>query len=96
MDVLSEADITGPIARDLRVKAGLNQAEFWGAIGVNQSSGSRYEQSKNRLQRPVRLLLLAVHIAGLQLARSAADLTKLAEVQQTMRTVDATVATIQP
>ena len=33
--------------RQLRKKLGLNQKDFWGAIGVTQSGGSRYESGAN-------------------------------------------------
>lgn len=29
--------------RDIRRKAGMNQAQFWSRFGVTQSGGSRYE-----------------------------------------------------
>ena len=30
----------------IRVKAGLNQSQFWSRIGVTQSGGSRYESGR--------------------------------------------------
>lgn len=39
-----------------RMELGLNQTEFWGAIGVNQSVGSRYETGRT-IPRPVLMLL---------------------------------------
>lgn len=33
--------------RDLRVKAGLNQQDFWTRFGVTQSGGSRYEGGRH-------------------------------------------------
>ena len=44
----------------LRKQFGLNQAEFWGAIGVTQSGGSRYESGR-RFPLPVRILLDCVY-----------------------------------
>lgn len=39
-----------------RKKLMLNQAAFWGPIGVTQSGGSRYESGRN-IPKPVQLLL---------------------------------------
>ena len=43
-------------SRKLRKAMGLDQARFWGAVGVTQSGGSRYEGSR-RMPKPVRALL---------------------------------------
>jgi transcriptional regulator with XRE-family HTH domain len=42
--------------RELRLQLGLNQLEFWSAVGVTQSGGSRYENDR-RISRPVMELL---------------------------------------
>jgi transcriptional regulator with XRE-family HTH domain len=47
--------------RDIRRGLGLNQQQFWSAIGVTQSGGSRYESGRN-MPRPVRELLRLVHV----------------------------------
>lgn len=54
--------------RAIRKKLGMNQLEFWGAIGVTQSGGSRYEAGRN-MPRPVRELLRLTHIERLDLAK---------------------------
>ena len=41
----------------LRKRLGLNQAEFWGCVGVSQSGGSRYEKENRAVPMPVRMLL---------------------------------------
>lgn len=47
--------------REVRLRLGLNQQEFWGRIGVTQSGGSRYESGR-RMPKPVRELLRLVHV----------------------------------
>ncbi|WP_415035433.1 helix-turn-helix domain-containing protein [Azonexus sp.] len=47
--------------REIRRKLGLNQQQFWSALGVTQSGGSRYESGRN-MPRPVRELLRLVHV----------------------------------
>ncbi|MFN3986800.1 MAG: helix-turn-helix domain-containing protein [Rhodocyclaceae bacterium] len=50
---------TGPSSRsatDIRLALGMNQKHFWGALGVTQSGGSRYESGRS-IPRPVRMLL---------------------------------------
>ena len=53
-------NITGAVALEIRKAKGLNQAEFWGPIGVTQSGGSRYESGRS-IPKPVRLLLAIAH-----------------------------------
>jgi transcriptional regulator with XRE-family HTH domain len=55
--------------RNLRQRLGLNQQEFWSAVGVTQSGGSRYESGRN-MPKPVRELVRLVHIEGINLARA--------------------------
>lgn len=43
----------------IRVKAGLNQSQFWSRIGVTQSGGSRYESGRNVPAQVKKLLTLA-------------------------------------
>lgn len=47
-------------ARQLRQKLRINQAEFWGAVAVTQSGGSRYESGRD-MPGSVRLLVNIVH-----------------------------------
>lgn len=46
----------GEQAKALRIKLNMNQTQFWGKLGVNQSGGSRYESERN-IPRPVQILL---------------------------------------
>ena len=48
-------------AREIRRKLGMNQQQFWSALGVTQSGGSRYESGRN-MPKPVRELLRLVHV----------------------------------
>ena len=47
--------------RHLRQRLGLNQQQFWSAVGVTQSGGSRYETGRS-MPKPVRELLRLVHV----------------------------------
>ena len=58
--------------RHLRQRLGLNQQEFWSAVGVTQSGGSRYETGR-RIPRPVRELVRLVHVEGIVLAKAKGD-----------------------
>lgn len=42
--------------KELRISLGLSQTEFWGRIGVSQTSGSRYE-SYRELPEPITILI---------------------------------------
>src|SRR5438552_17485063 len=54
--------------REIRRRLGLNQEEFWTRIGVTQSGGSRYESGR-MMPKPVRQLLLLVHVERVDLSR---------------------------
>jgi transcriptional regulator with XRE-family HTH domain len=54
--------------RDIRLRLGLNQQEFWTKIGVTQSGGSRYESGRD-MPKPVRELLRLVHVERVDLSR---------------------------
>ena len=58
--------------RNLRHRLGLNQQQFWAAVGVTQSGGSRYESGRN-MPRPVRELVSLVHIEGIDLRRARGE-----------------------
>lgn len=58
--------------RKLRRDLGLNQNEFWSAVGVTQSGGSRYETGRT-MSRPVRELVRLVHVEGIDLKKARGD-----------------------
>ena len=64
--------------RELRQRLGLNQQQFWAAVGVTQSGGSRYESGRN-MPKPVRELVRLVHIEGIDLARARGELFVIAD-----------------
>lgn len=48
-----------------RHAAGLNQTEFWGRVGLKQSTGCRYERERRKLPTPVAMLIeIAYGTAG--------------------------------
>jgi len=68
--------------REIRRKLRLNQQQFWSAIGVTQSGGSRYESGRS-MPKPVRELLRLVHIEGVDLRKvNRQDLEVVARLKQ--------------
>ena len=61
-----------PQPRNLRQRLGLNQQQFWSAVGVTQSGGSRYESGRS-MPKPVVELLRLVHVEGIDLARARGE-----------------------
>ena len=53
--------------RQIRRNIGLNQNDFWYAVGVTQSGGSRYESGRS-IPNAVRELIPIVHIEKIALA----------------------------
>lgn len=82
---MTEDQITGPVARDMRLKLGMTQKDFWAPVGVTQSVACRYETSDVAVPRPVRILLVAHYISGVKIdvstKESVADLARLGEIQ---------------
>ena len=54
--------------RKIRKKSGLNQSDFWSAVGVTQSGGSRYE-SGAKMPVQVNELLRLVYIEKVDLLK---------------------------
>lgn len=62
----------------LREFTGLNQTEFWQAVGITQSGGSRYEAGRE-IPKSVRELLRLVYIEKLDLKRVRREDVELVE-----------------
>ena len=58
MNIKTHNDIQGEAIKQLRLDSGKNQREFWGAFGVTQSGGSRFEKSGKVTPQVQRLLFL--------------------------------------
>ena len=67
-----------PDPRQLRQRLGLNQQQFWSAVGVTQSGGSRYESGRS-MPRPVAELVRLVHIERIDIARARSEHFAIAE-----------------
>ena len=73
--------------RKLRRSLGLNQQEFWSAVGVTQSGGSRYETGRS-MSNPVSELVRLVHLEGINLNKVRGDHCIVgAELQRTNSTL---------
>ena len=73
--------------RKLRRSLGLNQHDFWSAVGVTQSGGSRYETGRS-MSNPVRELVRLVHVEGIDLNKARGDHCLAgAELQRTNATL---------
>lgn len=72
MEIKTESDVTGDVAKGLRKAAGLTQVAFWGSVGVTQTAGCKYEAGY-AVPRPVRILVFAAYVAGLRIDASTAE-----------------------
>jgi transcriptional regulator with XRE-family HTH domain len=61
-----------PNPREIRLKLGLNQQEFWTKVGVTQSGGSRYESGRS-MPKPVQQLLRLVHVERIDIEKVKGD-----------------------
>ena len=96
--LITESEITGPIARTLREGLGLTQPAFWNPVGVKQSVGCRYEVD-TPIPASVRILLVARYVAGLTIdattAEGVADLQQLALVQAKVRSAKSIASSVK-
>lgn len=89
-EIKTEADIDGTFALHVRKKLKLTQHQFWNPVGVSQSAGCRFETVRNeKMVAPIRILLFARYVAGLDLDASTMEgvkrLRKLAQAQRADR-----------
>lgn len=94
MKIDNEDDITAEVAVKLREASKLPQSRFWGAVGVSQPSGHRYEVGnikRDRMPRPVRILLLLKYHIGLPVDASnpnwVTEFTNLAGISKADKSV---------
>ena len=59
--MLKQCNLTGAQLTGLRHKLGLNQQDFWSAVNVTQSGGSRYESGR-AMPRAVAALVQIIHV----------------------------------
>ena len=64
--------------RPLRQRLGLNQQQFWSAVGVTQSGGSRYASGRS-MPKPVCELVRLVHIEGIDVSRARGEHFEIAD-----------------
>lgn len=84
MEIRTETDLNAQSARWLRDRAKEPQHTFWARVGVTQATGCRYEGGAT-IPKPVRMLLYAVYVAGVELDSStpegAEKVARLAQLQ---------------
>lgn len=69
--------MTGPGAKKLRLRLGVNQHDFWRLVGCTQSGGSRYESGQRRIPKAVRILLNSAYGDGRELRAMVAKARRL-------------------
>lgn len=83
--MITESQITGSVARELRQQLGISQKAFWNPLGVTQSVSSRYEASVAEIPKPVRILLVANYVAGVKIDAATSEgleeLSRLGSIQ---------------
>lgn len=101
MEIRTEEDINGASALWLRERAGQNQTQFWERVGMTQGAGCRYERGLSQIPKPVRRLVFATYVAGVDLDTSTAEggekVMRLAKLQasENAAQVAATMKTVQ-
>lgn len=82
-EIHRETDITGPVARQLRMELGMSQPKFWGPLGVKKSASIDYEHEKRPMPFQVRRLVFLHHVVGVPFDMDAEHLSKIFEGEKT-------------
>lgn len=72
LSIRCERDIDSAAARELRRRSGLPQHAFWGALGVTQACGARYEATQP-IPKTMRILILITYVIGISFDASSTD-----------------------
>lgn len=70
IEIKTASDITGNIAKQLRLERKMSQAEFWGAVGKSQSNGVHHEKGRDgrsEIPKSVKTLIFAIYVLGLKI-----------------------------
>lgn len=78
MAALKEDSVLGDLEQ-LRKYSGLNQQQFWAAVGISQSGGSRYETGGRPLPKYIQALLRLVYVEKIDLSRVRREDIELVE-----------------
>lgn len=72
MEIKTAADIDNAAVSYLRKQSGKSQREFWNSVGISQPGGWKYESS-GPIPEPVRQLVFAIYVAGIDLDSSTPE-----------------------
>lgn len=81
MKIMTEKDITGSVARELRLKLGMTQDAFWGPIYRQKKQASDYERSSSDKPLPdiVRMIVFIRYYLGFDYDISTIEGVKAAQ-----------------
>lgn len=77
MKITSPDQVTGALAKSLRIKAGLTQKQFWDEFDASKCRASYYENGKQEINKPIRQLIYLKYGCGIPVFASHSELTKL-------------------
>lgn len=77
MKITSPDEVTGTLAKSLRIEAGLTQREFWRQFDASKCRASYYENGKQEINMPIRHLIYLKYGCGIPVFASHSELTKL-------------------
>lgn len=75
-----ETDVTGPALRELRIKQGKTQKEFWGEVLVTPSTGAYYESNRSPLTPLTRRICYLHFVLGVGIMTTTPEIA--AKVQE--------------
>lgn len=82
MDLLTEQDITGAVAKAIRLELGMTQNDFWGPLGRSKKQASNYENEFHDRPLPdiIRMLVFIRYYLGFNFDISSPQGVKEAKV----------------
>lgn len=86
MDITSPSQITGAVARQLRVERKMRQTDFWAPVGVpNKSMASSYERELHRISEPVQMLIYMHHVCRIPVGQPHEIMLRLGAVTSSVK-----------
>lgn len=76
-----ETDVTGPALRELRIKQGKTQKEFWGEVLVAPSTGAYYESNRSPLTPLTRRICYLHFVLGIGIMTTTPEIAEKVKEQ---------------
>lgn len=86
MEITSPSQITGAVARQMRMSLKMRQIDFWRPIGVpNKSMASGYECEHHRISEPLQMLIYMHYVCRIPVGQPHEVMVRLGAVTSSVK-----------